>query len=280
MHRWLREPAIHFILIGAALFAVHGAVAAPVDDPRTIRVDAAVVRALSAELRLRGGQEPSADELRSRIDRHLEEELLVREAIALGLDQDDPIVRRRLAEKMRRLLEAEGVGEPEPGELERFLGAHAERYEQPAAISFEHVLLSDPATPERVAVLLADLRAGRIGLPAGDPSSDGGRVTARTDRAVAAGFGEPMARELGRLPLDRWEGPLRSPRGLHLVRVTGRTAVRRPSLDQVRDRVLADWRDARRLEVVATAIDRLRAGYVIDVELPDEQPTVVARGER
>lgn len=267
----LAEPLLHFALIAAATFGLHRAFgeAAPADPPagaERIVIDDAFVDGLVEQERLATGHAPDRAEVERR---WLREERLAREAIRLGLDAHDPILRRRLVQLAELWIEASvDVAEPTDEELAFVLSRDAERYAVPAAAAFEHVFFArrraDPRADAEVA--LARLRAGPVEDPAslGDPFLLGARQAARTRAELAGSFGPGFADAVLALEGDGWSAPIESSYGVHLVRPTERRAARAPDLAEVRARVRADWVTERTRAEVRAAEERLRERYVVE----------------
>src|SRR5262245_9650785 len=137
-----REPVLHFAVLGAAIFAVYRAVAPPARPTTTIVLTEAMVDGLRQDYLRRTGTPPSPEEATALIDRFVDSEVLYREALALGLDRGDIIVRRRLVQKMEFLTEGlEPIDAPTDRELQAYLDAHAARYAQPARVALTHVFV-------------------------------------------------------------------------------------------------------------------------------------------
>lgn len=276
-----RSPLVLFLLLGAGVFALDRGLDRGGAERRAVTVTDEQVAAVRARWAAQWGREPTGPELARLLDEAVREEILYREAQQLGLDRDDPIVRRRLAQKMTFLLEdrAEAPA-PSEQEVEAYYAAHAGDYREPRRTTFRHVFLSADrrADPERDAAdLLEALRSADDGAwrRLGDPFMLLGEYADRTDRELGELFGAPFATALGELAGGEWRGPVRSAHGVHLVRVLGRREARLPGLAAVRDRVVADLVEARRRERNETAFQALRARY--DVRLPagriaDEAP--------
>jgi hypothetical protein len=279
MRKLIRDPLIHFLAIGAALFVFFywrndGT------DPERIRISADQVRRLTQQARLaRGGDELSDAELEAVVEPAVRDEVYYREALALGLDVDDDQVRARLIEKMRYL--TEDLADPEPAaeaELEAFFAAAPERFAVPAAVSFEQVYFSPQ---QRGAALEADVAAALAALPDGaDPAAFGDRTPlgvrfeeASADRLEVL-FGADMTTALFAAEPGRWIGPFTSDFGRHLVRVSGRRAARQPSFAEVRDEVLAAFAEDRRRQRNEAAYRGIRDRYEIVVDWPDAEGAV------
>lgn len=275
--RWrerLRDPLVLFLLLGAGVFALDHWRGDGAEENRRIVVTGDEVERLRARWTAQWGRPPTGPELQASIEGAVDEEILYREARRLGLDRDDAIVRRRLAQKLTFALEeAADRTAPSADEVESYFARHAERYRRPARTTFDHVFLSadrraDPAAD--AVVLLAELGSGGDAgwQRLGDPFMLARTYAGRTDAAIAGLFGAAFADAVSTLPPGGWRGPVESTYGMHLVRVRERTPARPPRLDEVRDRVAADLREERRREQGRAAYRALRDGY--DVRLPAE----------
>ena len=271
-----RSPLLVFLLLGSGLFAVERWLAAGNDARRVVTVTNEQVDALRARWDAQWGRAPTDRELQGLIDEAVREEILYREALRMSLDRDDPIVRRRLAQKMTFMLEDNSdVQEPARREVEAYFTAHAERYREAARTTFQHVFLSDDARealPRDAAGLLQALRDGPEGSwrAAGDPFALLREYAERTDREIAEIFGPGFSTALAGLAAGDWHGPVTSAHGTHLVRVLARSTPRTPGLEGVRERVAQDLLEARRRAQNAAALEALRERY--EVRLPDLDP--------
>jgi hypothetical protein len=266
----LREPLVHVVVLGAMLFVVHRAVAPP-RASEEITVSAATLDGMKQDFQRRTGRAPSASDEQALLDDFVDEEVLVREALAMGLDRGDPIVRRRLLQKMEFLIDnTEPVPAPTDAQLAAFLAAHADRYASPARISFTHVFVSTQAHPTDAAAVAAGLKtqleAGADPTPLGDPFLRGRDVRLYAQAELANVYGAGFAADVMRAPENVWTGPLRSTFGFHVVRVGERRAGTAPELGAVRERVEHDWREDERQRLDREARSRLRARYVVRVE--------------
>lgn len=262
---------LHFAVLGAVLIAGYRWVSPPEDASRRIVVTEALLRGLRQEHVRRTGVAPTGAEEAALIQRYLDDEVLYREALALGLDRGDVIVRRRLVQKMEFLNEGSAPGaEPTEADLVAWLAAHPDQYGTPARVSLVHVFASGDRHGDgltRVATTLRDA-LGRDQDPdrLGDPFLRGHEFRQQTREQLAAVFGPEFAASVMALPVGGWSEPVRSTYGLHVVRVTERLAPRKPGLDEVRAAVERDWRAARRSRDAQEAHERLRRRYEIRVE--------------
>jgi hypothetical protein len=249
---------VHFALLGGLIFAVwtlahRGRVdpPAPAAAParRTVTVTARDLDAQRAEFRAAWKREPDAAELGELVSNLVDEEVLYREALAEGLERDDKLVRRRLIEKMTALARpAAPSAQPSRDELERWYRTYSHRFRRPASVTFD-ALFFDPrrradATGDATRAL-ASLSAGgpAQGPPAGvgDPFILSAATKEQTELELAHLLGETFARAVIDAPEGRWQGPVTSTYGAHLVRVTRRTPERLPPFDEIEARVRADW---------------------------------------
>jgi hypothetical protein len=240
------------------------------EGTRQIRVTAAQVEQLSAQFSRTWMRPPTEEELAGLIERHIRGEVFYREAVAMGLDQDDPYVRNRLGQKLEFLLD-DLSAETAPGDdaLAQYLEEHAERFRAPARITFRQIYLNPDRHPQLEADatrLLEQLRAGADPAGLGDVSLLGQAFDDLTQPGVARQFGDAFAESLLDLEQGRWLGPIPSGLGAHLVLVTDRQPARLPTLAEVRPQVLRDWQDQQRREQKEQAYARLRKRYAITVE--------------
>jgi hypothetical protein len=272
----LREPIVHFLAIGAALFAGWAAFGDDADvASRRIVVGEAQIVQLAAGFERTWLRPPTAAELESLIREHVREEVLYREAVALGLDRDDTIVRRRLRQKMEFISDDIAAAEaPTESDLLAYMQEHAAAYRADPIVSFRQVYVSRDRHGADAGRVAAGLLATLQRMPAADAETLGDSImlphaVASTRRAeVAQLFGAAFADRVLAAPLDRWDGPYESGYGLHLVRVELRDDGRMPSLDEVRERVERDWRDDRRRRANESGYQQLLAQYVVTVDLP------------
>jgi hypothetical protein len=277
----LKEPLLHFLLIGAALFLCFdgGGAGSLVGKPRIV-VTSGRIEHLAAAYASAWRRPPNEVELKGLIDDWVQEEIAVREAVAAGLDRDDAIVRRRLRQKFEVMAEEDdGRDAPTQADLAAYLRNHADRFTPPATVSFDQIVLdlAGSADVERVAAL-AKTALARAAEPAtlGRASMLRGHVEAARMDLVAREFGAAFADRLASLPRNEWSGPLRSAFGFHLVRVESYAPGEAPPLERVTAAVAREWENERRLAARAESFRKLRERYDVVVEdVP--APTVAAR---
>ncbi len=264
--RAARGPWPALLLVGALLWGIHRAAQGP--DPRALVVTAETVAALREDLARQHGREPTAAEVDARVDEWIEDELLVREARALGLDRADPIVRRRLVQKLRFSLEdADGMDDPGDQVLAAWHREHAERYLRPPRRGFTHVFVAghDASARARAEALAEALHGGADPAGQGDAFPHGGRQGPADHQALADRYGEELARAVAAAPVGRFIA-VRSSFGWHALRVDDERPGELPSLFEIRARVLADWQLEHRAESLERGLAALRERWHVEVE--------------
>lgn len=236
--RALREPLLHFLVAGGILFAIlSGGAEDPAATPPSNRIEVTDqdVERLSLRFQATWRRAPTARERARLIDDYVREKIFVREALALGLDQGDPVVRNRMRQKMAFLSQAIAQPEePDDAELTAFLEQNAARYATPELIAFEHVYLGDNPDPEAVETVRAALRSGAASGSVGTQTLLPPTMPPSPPQTIDGVFGRGFAAAIAGLPADEWSGPVSSGYGLHLVRVTAQTAPMVPALAHVR----------------------------------------------
>jgi len=274
---WLREPLLHFLVLGVGLFVLYRFAtgpAGPGDDE--IVVTAGQIDHLVEIFSTMRQRAPSQAELEGLINEHILEEVLYREALAMGLDDDDTIIRRRLRQKLEFLVDDFAATEPTDEQLRTLLAERPESFREESTISFAHVFFRQ-GTDDAAATLLAELQAGAdIDVSAaGDslPLPSGFNIA--PERDIDALFGEAFRVDIWALETGSWTGPIVSPYGLHLIHVTERIEGDVPELSEIRETVVREWLAARRDKAQVTFFAQLRSQYVISVDLSewlDEPP--------
>jgi hypothetical protein len=278
----LREPLVHFIALGAGLFILFSIVGNPAEDGggrpgRTNRivVTAGHIERLVESWKRTWQRPPTPQELNGLIQDYIREEILSREALALGLDRNDTIIRRRLRQKMEFLFEdITPQTEPTNEELQAYLAENPDRFRIEPRLTFTHVYLN----PDRrgtnlqrdVERLLAELSQSPNTLNAaalGDAFLLAHNFKATPESEVTNVFGNGFAASLLQLERGQWKGPIESGYGMHLVLVSERIEGRVPALEEVRDAVQRELLTVRRNEVNEATYRRLRDRYSVTVEM-------------
>jgi len=268
--RLLHEPLLHFLLIGLALFVLYGNLAKPDRAGMTIVVSSAMVDAMAREHELRWTRKPSEDELAGLVDAYVHDEILYRAGLALGLDRDDSLIKRRVRQKMEVIAEEQSAREsPSDADLAAYVKAHQDGFLLPSKASFEQIFVGDGirVDAERIAATaLAALRRGVDASQLGQASMLPTRVENAPSSMIARDFGAAFARQIESVPLGQWSGPIASSVGTHLVRVSARQPAAMPSLDAVRQVAAREWENERRLSARSASYDKLRGNYTVLVE--------------
>ena len=269
--RLLREPLFQFLIIGGLLFALYAAVSGPAPTPTNqIVIEPERVAQLAAGYEAVWRRRPDDNELNALVESFVREEIYYREALSLGLEQDDTIIRRRLQQKMEFLTDsgAEFL-EPAPSELETYYATNEQRFQDAPSIAFEQIFLGQSAAPERVAAALTALRSNTETAPLnlGERTLLPSQLALSEPVAIDSVFGAGFFNELAQLPENVWAGPVESGYGMHLVRIRDSRPARVPPLEEVRDAILREWKSAQAAELREQVYARLRARY--DVVLPD-----------
>ncbi len=271
----LREPLLHFLLIGAALFALYGWVnPGAYDDDHVIVVDAGRIAQLRTQFERTWSRPPGPQEMDNLVDGYVNDEIFYRQALALGLDGDDAVIRRRLRQKMEFLTEdAAALDAPGDAQLQAYLDAHPDRFRQEPHYSFEQLYFSPdrPGEPPRQRALAARAALLKGEQVSGDPSllpaAMGDAGASRVDRE----FGDGFAHSLDALTPGQWSEPLSSTLGIHLVRLEQRQPGYMPPLSEVRDAVAREWLDEKTRKAKADLLARLRADYRIVIRPGDAE---------
>jgi hypothetical protein len=275
MKRILKEPLLHFLLLGAALFAAYSFVSQPSSsEPGKIVVTVGQVEHLAAGFAKTWQRPPTDAELKGLVDDWVREEIATREAIALGLDRDDTVIRRRLRQKLEFVSDdIAAQTEPTDADLNVYLQAHPGSFRVEPRFTFSQVYL-DPAKhgdnlARDTAQVLAQLQqaGGKADSSAlGDSFLLEHTVSSTPTSEVEKQFGEQFAAALGGLTPGQWQGPVESGYGVHLVLVSERTEGRKPGLAEVRDVVRREWANARRLEGNERFYAELLKRYTVTIE--------------
>lgn len=269
--RLAREPLVHFLLIGGMIFGLYGLMAAPEATSSNERIVMAAgdIEQLETLWEKRWQRPPTKAEVAGLIDEQIREEVLYREALALGLDRDDGVIRRHLRNKFEFVIQdLAAAREPSAGELAEWFDANRERYRTPSRLSFTQVYFDldrRGADGEREARLaLMDLRDGEDSL--GDGKLFDRTYHNKSAQDVVFLFGQAFAEAVMRLKLGIWSGPVESGYGLHLVRLEERHAGEIPALVDIERRVRDDWFYEQRQEANEAIYRQLLARYEVIIE--------------
>lgn len=285
MQRLLKDPLVHFFILGAGLFVFYQLTSREDQaqaDPKTIVVDEASLlefmqfrsRAFDAETFRRRLTEMSPEQRQQLIDDFVREEVLYREARAMGLDENDYIIRRRLVQKLEFVTESlsRKTMDLTDEEVAAYFEQHRDDYTVEPHITFTHVYvdaerIGPEAAREEASRLVGELN--RKAVPFAEAIQYGDRFpfhlnyVDRTREFVASHFGEAMAAELFEAHVDdsKWQGPMISTYGAHAVLITRKSPARRATLEEIEDRVRQDAEMQRKNEIMKQTMDEMVSRY-------------------
>ena len=282
---WLREPLLHFLAIGLALFALYWVLnPAEMESPREIVVTQARIQAIGENFARTWSRPPTPEELRGLVDDYVAEEVYYREAMAMGLDRDDIVIRRRLRQKMEFIsADVAAAATPTDEQLAEYLAKHPDEFRQPPTFTFQQVYFDssrrgDAATREATQVLRRLQAGGDVGS-AGDATMLPPAMEAAATRDIENAFGREFAVAVAAAPVGQWSGPVKSTFGTHLLRVDASTPGELPTLAEVRSEVARSWESEQRRLVNDRLLESLRSRYEVTIEAPDPvAPPPVTQG--
>jgi len=267
----LREPLVHFLLIGLALFLLYGQVSPGDSDSRRIVVGQSQVDDMVRQYQSTWSRPPTRAEIGGLIDNYVHDEIIYREGLSIGLDKDDAVIKRRIRQKYELIAEEGERSAPTDADLSAYLKAHPQAFLQPAVVSFDQIYF-DPAvsSPEAVGAAKSALAEGAKPAARGQPSMLPRHVGNSSLDLVARDFGDGFAKQVAAAPVGQWVGPLVSGFGVHLVRVSARTPPRVPPLDQVRAAVAREWESDQRTRSRDEDYRKRRSDYdvIVGAKLP------------
>jgi hypothetical protein len=256
---WLREPLLHFVVLGAALFGVDHLLSLRTDDPHVIVVPAEVDEQARQLFKGSRGREPNAEERAALRQAWLDNEVLYREGLALQLDKGDTAIRERVIFKALSTVDANTKLPPFDDKLlADWFEDHRSKYDEPARFDFQEAALAGEANEAAVRAFVAELNSGASG-----DAKAGLRVyKARPLPTLAQSFGPDFAAALERAPAGQWQA-LQTRDGWRAIRLEAMTAPRRASFDELRGPVLQDWTDATLAAQRSAAVQALTRKYTV-----------------
>lgn len=270
----LREPLAHFFLAGAVIFALYdlASPAARTTQPNQIVLTKDDLRQLAVFWLAQGRSAPTPEQMRALVEQKVREEILSREAVSLGLDRDDEMIKRRLAQKMDFMAaDVATLQEPSEAELRDWFARNASPFARPPRASFRHLYFSfdrGPGARDAAAAALAKV----AGEPAvaevarlADPFMFRDYYGDRTPEQIAKEFGPDFAKALFQLEPGAWRGPVRSGYGWHLVFVDATEPGRMPAFEEIEPDIRSAWLEQKQREIKQTAFEAMRARYTVVV---------------
>lgn len=287
LKRILKEPLLHFLLLGAGLFVAYGMLQKPGGEGTSeIVVTTGEIEHLAASFAKAWQRQPTPQEMAGLLKDRVREEVYYREAMALGLDKDDIVIRRRLRQKMEFIADdVTAQVEPTDAELTAYLRAHPDSFRAEPRFTFRQVYLNPEKRGQSLArdteQLLAKLSAMGDTADAeqlGDPLMLEAAYKALPTSEIAKQFGAGFAAKLPQLSPGQWHGPIESGYGVHLVLISTRTDAHLPALTDVREAVRREWDNDRRLQANEKFYQTLLGRYTVTVEGlgPEDQNTNLA----
>ncbi|MEM1411669.1 MAG: peptidylprolyl isomerase [Pseudomonadota bacterium] len=274
MRRWLREPLVHFMVLGALIFAAYLVLEPGSGDPDGILLTQGQQEHLISAFTRTWQRPPTRAEFEGLVEDWIREEIAYREGLVMGLDADDTIIRRRLRQKLELVTEdLVGLAEPSEEELQAFLEARPEAYRLEPRHSLRQVYFSPDRRGENAArdaeQALAALTmedAAPDPLTLGDPLPLPNTMTREWESALARQFGSVFVEGLADLEPGAWSGPVPSGYGLHLVYLEATEAGRPMTLEEARRDVRRDFENQRRLQAIDQLYDALAERYTVRIE--------------
>jgi hypothetical protein len=273
---FLREPLLHFLVLGAALFGLFSIFGKKdFEAPAKIVVSASRVANLADRFARTWRRPPTDQELQGLVDDYIREEIFYREGHAAGLDRDDSVIRRRVRQKMEFLAEDATAGEATEDQLVAYLASNPEQFRTEDRLTFRHVFLSArrrggalDGDAKKIADALVRTTGTAAAAAIGDPFLLGEEFRAMPQSDVVRTFGAEFAQKLSGVEAGMWQGPIPSSFGVHFVFVHEHTKGGIPPVDSIREAVQREWQNARRVEAEQKLFRTLRGRYQIVVEMP------------
>ncbi len=266
LRRLVREPLIHFLggaLLIFTFFWATGADRDPADY--AINIDQTDINRLVADWERNFRRAPSQKELDGLIDQEIAEEIYYREALRLGLDKDDPVIRRRLFTKMR-FIDGENTESPAPTDavLQQWMDKHPDKYSLSPRYDFEQIYLGQISTAA-ASDIINQLQSGAKPAAFAQSLSLPTAVDYADRAEISRQFGDRFADQLVALKTGEWSGPVTSGFGVHAVRITAEQPGQKATLDEIRQRVTNDWHADQLATEKEKALARYRSQYDITV---------------
>lgn len=279
MRRILKEPLLHFLLLGAGFFITYSFISlsdGPSSESRKIVITQGLIEHLVEGFSMTWLRSPTDEELAGLLRDRVREEVYYREAMLMGLDKDDTVIRRRLRQKMEFISEDLSMqAEPTDADLEAYLRAHPDMFRVEQRFTFSQIYFNPERRGENIAGYIAQLLT-QLNRPGGgfdqriegDPLLLEHRFVSEPAGEVAKLFGKDFAANLSTLPIGKWHGPIKSGYGLHLVLISERTEARLPALEAVRGEVHRQWRNTQRIEENEKFFQKLLQRYEVTIDDP------------
>jgi len=282
----LREPLLHFLLIGAALFFIYYTTADRSNFNQSkdiIVISPSDIDRLAYLFEKTWQRPPNDKELRGIVDDYLEEEVLYREALRLGLDKDDTVVRRRMRQKMEFLVnDISEQTEPTEKQLEEFLNNHKEKYRVDPTISFQHIYFKPDKDTEKTKKRINDIKnklyqqttSLKDTQNIGDATMLPIELKQATLSEIDNQFGKGFGAKLSELDQKKWQGPIESAYGFHLIFLEEKTEGYVPNLSEIRNDVERDWQYALKKDLEQQYFKKKLVQYQVQIQWPDSNDSI------
>ena len=274
--KWTREPLVHFVVLGALLFAADHFIAGRADDPRTIVVDAAVDAQAIQVFRAARGRDPGKEELYALRRVWLDNEVLYREGLALQVDRGDPAIRERVIFKALSVVDANLKAPPfDEKVLREWFEANRVKYDEPARYTFQEAVLVGENSEGPVRAFVEMLNRGRSG---GELNAGLRVYRNRPHSNVVQGYGEEFARALEESPPGAWRAhPTRD--GWRAMQLDSVTPAKPANFEELRGVIAQDWLDAKMSEQRTAAVRALAKKYTVKVDETTAKAAAAAKEE-
>jgi len=291
LKRWLREPLLQFLLIGLVLFGAYALLnktSNPVESSKQINLTLDDLKQLDLSFAARWQRPPTEQEFAGLVESKIREEVLYREALALGLDKDDQIVKRRMAQKMEFLAEdVTNAHEPTTQELKSWFSKNTKQFSQPGRVTFRHLYFSPDRRGQHAREDAEQALKKLNGQPAdwpgakdlADPFMFQDYYGDRAPEQLIKEFGPNFAQAVFQLQPGSWQGPIESGYGWHLIWIDSITTGRIPEFEEVEPDVKSAWMAAQRAAYWDKSYAEMRKKYVVVLPQPPENPAPVKKSE-
>jgi len=288
LKHWLHEPLLHFLLIGILLFALYGYMnrgRIGVDSSKQITLTLDDLRTMETYFESEWHRQPTPQEFQAMVEEKVQEEVLYREGLAMGLDKDDTIVKRRMAQKMQFLAEdVAAAHEPSTAELKSWFDKNKEKFALPSRYSFRHLYFSPDKrgqgaqqdAAKALAIIVEQSEDSKLANSLGDRFMFQDYYGDRAPSAIAKEFGPPFAVALEKLKPGSWQGPIESGYGWHLVFVDTVIPGRIPAFEEVESDVKTAWLGEQKARAWQKAYSEMRAKYTVLLPAPPNKEAAQA----
>ena len=267
LNTFLREPLLHFLLIGAGLFFIYYQMnSSSLQNDKSIHITKADLEKISTNWYNSKGRAPTLKEKEQLLDIFIQDQILYHEAISKGLDKNDETIRLHLVKKMKFVLDDRTIiSEPTQTELENFLSNNSSKFVEESSISFNQVVFT-PSKSSQDINKDANLFLERLKNSTSSKVSTVGDEVVLSEKGISNVFGKEFASIVFSLPTKSWQGPIKTKHGVHLIYIHSRTISQVPKLSDIKDRVTLEWRKTKRDESNEIFYKNLSKKYEIIID--------------